>query len=28
VALTADPRGNLWQRLNDEVVDWLHSQKA
>lgn len=28
VALTSDPRGNLWQRLNDDVVDWLHSQKA
>ncbi|MEJ2630077.1 MAG: D-alanyl-D-alanine carboxypeptidase [Acidihalobacter sp.] len=28
VALVADPRGNLWQRLNDDVVDWLHSQKA
>ena len=28
VALAADPRGNLWQRLNDDVVDWLHSQKT
>ncbi|MEJ2478950.1 MAG: D-alanyl-D-alanine carboxypeptidase [Acidihalobacter sp.] len=27
VALAADPRGNLWQRLNDDVVDWLHSRK-
>lgn len=28
VALAAVPRGNLWQRLKDDVLDWLHGQKS
>ncbi|APZ44116.1 D-alanyl-D-alanine carboxypeptidase family protein [Acidihalobacter ferrooxydans] len=28
VALQSVPRGNLWQRLKNAALDWLHSQKA
>lgn len=28
VALASDPKGNLWQRIQNYVVNWLHSQKA